>query len=136
MFALINLFYIVLVSFIWGTSNPFIRKGTLYNDNNKKVNDGKRERGNKILESALNVCEFITNWRFFIPFLINQIGSIFYNILLISMPITIVVPMVNSLTFFFTALVGSYVDGSNMSIKQWFGVIILFIGNALVTYYD
>lgn len=59
-----------------------------------------------------------------------------YNVLLISMPVTIVVPVVNSLTFFWTAFVGGYVDGTKLTHKQWIGVSILILGNFIITWYD
>ncbi|CEF64689.1 Transmembrane protein 234 [Strongyloides ratti] len=132
MFALKNLFYIVIVSFIWGTSNPFIRKGALHRRCNS-IKLSREEERNVFLRYAVDGINFILNWRFSLPFMINQLGSILYNILLTSMPVTIVVPVVNSLTFFWTAFVGGYVDGTKLTYKQWIGVLVLFLGNFIIT---
>uniref|UniRef100_A0A0N5BFT5 Transmembrane protein 144 n=1 Tax=Strongyloides papillosus TaxID=174720 RepID=A0A0N5BFT5_STREA len=135
MFALTNLFYIVIVSFIWGTSNPFIRKGALHETSNN-IRLSSKEGSNIIISYTYDILNFILNWRFALPFFINQLGSVLYNVLLTSMPVTIVVPVVNSLTFFWTALIGGYVDGVKLTYNQWIGVVILFFGNILITWYD
>lgn len=78
MFALTNLFYIVIISFIWGTSNPFIRKGALHKECNS-IKLSKEKENYKILRYAVGGINFILNWRFSIPFLINQLGSVCFK---------------------------------------------------------
>jgi hypothetical protein len=53
------------------------------------------------LETVIRV---LLNWRFSVPFLINQSGSMAFNFLLGSAPMTLVAPITNSLTFVFTGI--------------------------------
>ncbi|VDN32329.1 unnamed protein product [Cylicostephanus goldi] len=61
------------------------------------------------------------NWRFSIPFLVNQSASILFVMLVSRYPVSIVVPCVNALQFVFTAVVG-YLIGS--SFPTWFGPLV------------
>ena len=46
----------------------------------------------------------LTHWTFTLAFLLNQSGSLFYYYLLGSEPVTVAVPICNSLAFVFTAI--------------------------------
>lgn len=46
----------------------------------------------------------LLNWRFWVPYGINQTGSLLYNYLLGSTDISLASPIVNSLTFVFTGV--------------------------------
>uniref|UniRef100_A0AC35U3V8 Integral membrane protein n=1 Tax=Rhabditophanes sp. KR3021 TaxID=114890 RepID=A0AC35U3V8_9BILA len=131
MFDLTSVFSIILVSFIWGASNPFIRQGAL---DTTKAN---RDQGRAFpLHIISDVYQFFANWRFAVPFLINQSGSVLFNLLLTQLPTTLIVPTVNSLTFIWTAVIGSYVEGKSISLQKWIGIGVCLSGIALITIND
>ena len=57
-----------------------------------------------MLGAVETVVRTLLNWRFSVPFLINQSGSLAFNFLLGSAPITLVSPITNALTFLFTGV--------------------------------
>ncbi|CAJ0944313.1 unnamed protein product, partial [Mesorhabditis belari] len=99
------LFEMLFVSAIWGTTNPFMRIGAKYGSS------AGNETG--FLQKSLST---VANWRFFLPFLVNQFGSISFTFLVARLPVSIVVPTVNSLQFVFAALAGQFL-GERLSIK-------------------
>ena len=84
------------------------------------------------LEVALRV---LLDYRFSVPFLINQCGSIANNILLGAAPISLVSPITNALTFLFTALTASFLgEKINFTLKKAFGIVCILAGFALCLY--
>jgi hypothetical protein len=87
----------VAVSAIWGLTNPFLKRG---NESTVSV----APTGRPVVDALRQVVATLLNWRFSVPFLINQSGSIVYIYLLGSHDLSMAVPIVNSLTFIFTAI--------------------------------
>ena len=69
----------------------------------------------------------VTEYNTLIPYAINQCGSLLFLYLLSSEPVSQAVPIVNSLTFIFTAIVGYFFCGEKIG-----SPILLFIGVLLV----
>ncbi len=92
----------ILVAAIWGCTNPLLKKGS---DTTKPLALAERT-DNAMLKSFSLVIATLLNWRFSVPFLINQAGSLVYFYLLGSTDISMAVPICNSLTFVFTGELG------------------------------
>eukprot|EP01132_Coremiostelium_polycephalum_P004925 gene4925-6139_t len=93
-----NVLSLILVGFIWGATNPLIKRGS------EGVSSVKKD--NFILQI---IYEFIYLWSrpsYLIPMLINLSGSIVFFYTLSQTDISLVVPISNSLTFLFTTLMG------------------------------
>lgn len=86
----------VLVAMVWGCTNPLLRRGS------EVVDPGPASTG--VMATLTQLVRTLANWRFTVPFVINQSGSLLYFWLLGSTEISMAVPIVNSLTFIFTAL--------------------------------
>lgn len=86
------------VGLLWGATNPFIRLGSAGIDN---VDTGSWWRN---LE--LEVRMISTRLHYWIPFLLNQLGSVLYVWTLQHVNIIVAVPVANSLSFAFTAITG------------------------------
>eukprot|EP00043_Microstomoeca_roanoka_P028089 m.16844 g.16844 ORF g.16844 m.16844 type:complete len:122 (+) comp8165_c1_seq1:161-526(+) len=83
--------FLVLAAVCWGATNPLIKDGAAGIDG--------------IRGSFLERLKFlISRWRFVLPFVINQCGSLFFALSLAAAPLGIVSTVVNALTFLFTAL--------------------------------
>jgi multidrug transporter EmrE-like cation transporter len=74
----------------------------------------------------------LANWRFSIPFLVNQSGSILNNFLLGSLEVSIVVPLVNSLGLVFTALTARLLgEAEPLTAGRLLGTALVLAGVAL-----
>lgn len=117
---------LIAVGFLWGATNPFIRKGT---DGIQNINTGSRLK-NVLLEIQL-VGSRLGYW---IPFLLNQLGSVLYVYTLQSASISASVPIANSLSFAFTAVVGfllgEKIPGKNVII----GTALVTLGTSMIIY--
>merc|ERR1712080_133771 len=77
--------------------------------------DTKKVKSSNVLSQFIQeVVYLIQNWRFTAPFVVNQCGSILYMRMLGLVELTLLVPVVNSLTFLFTTVVG-HLLGENIN---------------------
>uniref|UniRef100_A0A1I7ZT95 Transmembrane protein 234 homolog n=1 Tax=Steinernema glaseri TaxID=37863 RepID=A0A1I7ZT95_9BILA len=117
---------ITVVSMMWGATNPFLRKGAQHSDANSSV-----ECRWKIMKPLMDLKNLVMNWRFFVPFALNQSASVLFVVLLAHMPLTVVVPCVNALTFVFTAVVGQLVGEEKIRPETLLGTALIVAGIAL-----
>lgn len=112
----------LVVSVLWGCTNPFIKHAQ---SNNKKEDEETQESKSLMYQFKRAVKEP----RILIPFGFNQIGSLAFYALLSTEPVSIASPVCNSLTFLFTALTSYFVF--NETVKYPF---YLFIGSCFILY--
>ncbi|EGT32607.1 hypothetical protein CAEBREN_25141 [Caenorhabditis brenneri] len=69
------------------------------------------------------------DWKFSIPFALNQCGSILFNVLVVQFPVTAVVPCVNAIQFIATYVVGRLMgeEMKSNSIKQKLGLALSLV---------
>ncbi|XP_051892651.1 transmembrane protein 234 isoform X2 [Pristis pectinata] len=89
---------LILVALLWGATNPFLKKGT---EGIEKV-----KSGNFVTQLFAEMKFLILNYKYLIPFLLNQSGSLLYYFTLASTDLSLAVLLSNSLTFLFTLLTG------------------------------
>ncbi|XP_041985265.1 transmembrane protein 234 homolog [Aricia agestis] len=112
-----------LTGALWGCTNPFIRQGT----------KGLRSVKSKtwVGQAAAEVTFLLGNWKYVVPWLVNQSGSLVYLAAVQRAPLSLAVPVANSLAFAFTALTDAVVgteeplDGVSM-----IGVGLIALGTA------
>ncbi|RNA02988.1 transmembrane protein -like [Brachionus plicatilis] len=99
---------VIASSLLWGITNPFIRKGSIGLEKIKADNFvTKSYLEFKYLFTNLNVNILLSKlFRYLVPFILNQIGSILFYIALASANLSLVVPITNSLTLLFTTIAG------------------------------
>lgn len=90
--------WFVLVGLLWGATNPLLKRGSAGME--------KVVHPNRILKFLLELKFLILNWKYVIPFSINQLGAVLYYTTIGQADITLAVPITNSLTFLFTTLFG------------------------------
>ena len=75
--------YLLLVSVLWGGTNPFLKAGAEASADSKLKAAGSSREGSGFLMSLGRelLCTF-TNYKFIIPFAVNQMGSILFVYLL------------------------------------------------------
>lgn len=118
-----ELFWLLIPSMIWGITNPLIKQQSSGIEN---------VYGDNVLSSLLMKFKFIfLQWKIFLPFFMNQIGSGAYFFTLKFTDISIAVPVVNSLTLVITSLIGSLVFGEKYSLRSVLGMLFVVAGVSL-----
>ncbi|XP_032585690.1 transmembrane protein 234 homolog isoform X1 [Drosophila mojavensis] len=119
---------LLTVGLLWGVTNPFIRLGSQGIENVKDT--GSRYRN--FLAEVRMIGSRLNYW---IPFGLNQCGSVLYVWTLRSANITVAVPLANSLSFAFTAITG-YLLGEQLPGKSKIimGTLLICCGSILMLF--
>ncbi|XP_053668011.1 transmembrane protein 234 homolog [Anopheles marshallii] len=114
---------ILLVAFMWGSTNPFIKRGSIgYNE--LKANS-------KLGQLWLEIRFLISRWQYLLPLLVNQLGSIVYVFTLQRTALSLTVPMANSLTFVFTAITARLLGERQSGWKIYCGMALVILGTVI-----
>ncbi|XP_014355164.2 transmembrane protein 234 homolog [Papilio machaon] len=121
---LVSLGLLVVTGVLWGCTNPFIRQGT------KGLRSVKAETW--LGQAYAEIIFLLGNWRYVVPFLVNQCGSLVYLMAVQRAPLSLAVPASNSLAFAFTAVTGSMVGAEEpLDRGSILGILFIIIGTAL-----
>ncbi|KAF3844968.1 hypothetical protein F7725_008131 [Dissostichus mawsoni] len=112
MVTVVELLSLLLVSVLWGCTNPFLKRGT---EGIEHV-----QHNNRVSQLLAEVKFLFLNLKYLVPFLLNQSGSL----------ISLAVPVANSLTFLCTLLTGKFL-GEEFGGKQ--AVAGMFLTTAGIT---
>lgn len=115
--------WLLLPSLIWGITNPLLKKGGL------GIEDIKGK--NNIHQLLMKIKFIVVQWRCFLPFAINQLGSICYFYAVKNTDISLAVPVVNSLTLIFSSLSGKLLNLEEYSLSTYCGMLLIVIGVSL-----
>ncbi|XP_071438614.1 transmembrane protein 234 homolog [Hetaerina americana] len=115
--------YLVFVAFLWGATNPLIKKGSV---GVERVN-----QGSAVLQFMHEIKFLVLNWKYVIPFLINQGGSVLYFSTLKYTDISLAVPLTNALTFLFTWIVGRILGEEPVDKRTILGMVFIMLGIGL-----
>uniref|UniRef100_A0A3P8TKY3 Transmembrane protein 234 n=1 Tax=Amphiprion percula TaxID=161767 RepID=A0A3P8TKY3_AMPPE len=118
----VELLSLLLVSVLWGCTNPFLKKGTEGIENVTKTN--------RVSQLLAEVKFLFLNLKYLVPFLLNQSGSLVYYYTLSTTELSLAVPVANSLTFLCTLLTGKLL-GEEFGGKQ--AVVGMFLTMAGIT---
>ncbi|XP_037603353.1 transmembrane protein 234 isoform X1 [Sebastes umbrosus] len=101
MVTVVELLGLLLVSVLWGCTNPLLKRGTEGIENIQHNNNN-----NRISQILAEVKFLFLNLKYLVPFLLNQSGSLVYYYTLSTTELSLAVPVANSLTFLCTLLTG------------------------------
>lgn len=97
---------LLLVALLWGVTNPWINRAT-----KAKANPAARTERSETGAAASSrnaptpgLTSLLLNWRFLLPFGLNQLGSVIYLHCLSRLSLSFAVPTVNALTMIITAV--------------------------------
>jgi len=124
MFNIKTLLGYLLVSVLWGCTNPFI----------KHAQSNSSKENKEASKSTLAVMKrFAKDYKMIIPFCINQCGSFMFYFLLSTEPVSIASPVCNSLTFLFTAITSYFVFNETVQHPLLLigGTVFIITGTAL-----
>ncbi|CAJ1073458.1 transmembrane protein 234 [Xyrichtys novacula] len=98
MVTIVELLSLMLVSALWGCTNPLLKRGT---EGIEKVTKTSR-----VSQLLAEIKFLFLNLKYLVPFLLNQSGSLVYYYTLSTTELSFAVPVANSLTFLCTLLTG------------------------------
>jgi multidrug transporter EmrE-like cation transporter len=106
---------LVAVALLWGTTNPF-----LANSSNTEAVGIMRQ-----------TIDLLKNWRFLLPLILNQCGSVLYNYALKSHPVSLAQPVANGLTLPVTALTAHLLGERPLKLDSLLGISLVLFGSWL-----
>ncbi|KAK2584413.1 hypothetical protein KPH14_006795 [Odynerus spinipes] len=118
-----SLMYLVLVALLWGVTNPLIKRGAAGLENVK----APTKYGQVFKELSF----LVTNMKYMVPFLVNQLGSVLYFVALQGADMSLAVPVSNALTFEVTAVTGWILGEKTADRNTYIGMILILIGTTL-----
>jgi drug/metabolite transporter (DMT)-like permease len=118
---IVSLLCYLLVGILWGCTNPFIKRA----QNHSNTLPSNKNNSNSGTFGMLR--RLFNDPKVYIPYSINQSGSILFYFLLSKEPVSRAAPICNALTFIFTAITGFYILGEKVSRP-----FLLILGIALV----
>ncbi|XP_070556006.1 transmembrane protein 234 homolog isoform X3 [Ptychodera flava] len=118
-----NAVWLTVVAFLWGATNPLIKQGSAGID--------KIQKSNAVWQFVAEIIYLTTNWKYIVPFLINQSGSLVYYPTLASVDLSLAVPITNSLTFIFTTLTGKILGEKIGNKETYIGMVFVVAGVSL-----
>ncbi|XP_029185435.2 transmembrane protein 234 homolog [Acropora millepora] len=118
--SITDAFWLCFVSLLWGATNPLIRKGS---KGIEEIN-----RSSRIKQFCAEVIFLASNWKYMVPFLLNQCGSVVFYLTLASADLSIAVPVTNSLTLIITTLVGRILGEGEINTGAFLGMVLIVSG--------
>lgn len=130
--SLLGVCELLLAALLWGTTNPAL-KAASGEKTEKATHDGTSTSPNSSKaspsSSSPSLVSLLLNWRFLLPFLLNQSGSIFYLHSLATVGVSFAVPTCNALTMVITGISGRwYGEKQRMNKRIMTGMILILIG--------
>lgn len=116
---------LILVALLWGTTNPCINRATKNKSKSKEEDLAPKP-------SAPGLSSLLLNWRFLVPFGLNQLGSVVYLHCLSQLSLSFAVPTVNALTMIITAAAAQYLgERTRCNLKVAAGMMLMLAGICL-----
>ena len=122
---------LLLVALLWGTTNPCINKATHTKQNKSKKEDGDTQTA-AAADDTPGIASLLLNWRFLLPFALNQLGSVVYLHCLSQLSLSFAVPTVNALTMLTTAAAAHHLgERTRCNTKVAAGMMLMLAGICL-----
>ena len=131
---------LILVGAFWGCTNPFMRKGFVETkqstistptDDNGHNNDNDNNAGS-MKSFIIQKLSLLVNIKVWLPYLINQCGSLLYYKTLASSNLTLSVPICNATAMVFSSITSALLgERINQPWRAAFGVILVLVGVAI-----
>jgi drug/metabolite transporter (DMT)-like permease len=132
---------LLLVGAFWGCTNPLMRKGYIDTKSPKKsatqttADDGDDTNSPPPVRwksYILTKLVILANYKVWLPYLINQLGSILYYKTLASSNLTLSVPICNATAMVFSSITSAILgERVNQPIRAAVGVVLVLSGVAV-----
>ncbi|XP_015235459.1 transmembrane protein 234 [Cyprinodon tularosa] len=123
MVTVVEVLSLILVSLLWGCTNPFLKKGSEGIENVKETN--------RVSQLLAEIKFLLLNVKYLVPFLLNQSGSLVYFYTLSTTDLSFAVPVANSLTFLCTLLTGKLLGEEIGGKRAVLGLLLTMAGITL-----
>ena len=118
---------LILVGALWGCTNPFMRQGSI----ESKSSSVEQEATKSVLKSLFRLAR-IKVW---LPYLINQLGSLLYYKQLASSNLTLSVPICNATAMVFSCITSFFLgERVNQPRTAVLGVTLILLGVQICMY--
>ncbi|SBT77796.1 conserved protein, unknown function [Plasmodium ovale] len=104
----------VLVGMLWGCTNVYVKKG---------CTDKKRKQ-----TTTLDIVAIVKDLNVMFPYVLNQIGSLFYYYLLSKSDISLAMPLSNIASFFFTYITEIIIFKKPVTLNSVLGLTLVCAG--------
>uniref|UniRef100_A0A3B4A7X0 Uncharacterized protein n=1 Tax=Periophthalmus magnuspinnatus TaxID=409849 RepID=A0A3B4A7X0_9GOBI len=118
----VELLSLVLVSMLWGCTNPLLKRGSRGIETVAQPN--------RVAQVLAELKFLLLNLSYIVPFLLNQSGSLVYYYTLSTTELSLAVPVTNSLTFLCTLITGKLL-GEEFGGKAVAGMFLTMAGITL-----
>lgn len=130
---------LILVGAFWGCTNPFMRKGFADTKSAAKKSNGEKKadggNGGGVRAFVTEKLALLANVRVWLPYLINQLGSLLYYKTLASSNLTLSVPICNATAMVFSSVTGALLgERVNKPGRAALGVTLVLSGVAICMY--
>ena len=133
---------LLLVGAFWGCTNPFMRKGFLetksQNEEDNGIHSNRASSSNTdgIIKTFIhNKLALLVHVKVWLPYLINQMGSLLYYKTLSSSNLTLSVPICNATAMVFSSITSALLgERVQQPYRATFGVILVLSGVAICMY--
>ncbi|KAI8433050.1 hypothetical protein MSG28_013910 [Choristoneura fumiferana] len=115
---------LVVAGLLWGCSNPFVRRGAR----------GLRavRAASRLRQARAELTFLLANWRYVVPWVVNQLGSLAYLCAVQRAPLSLAVPAANGLAFAATAATGAAAGlDAPLDTGSILGIALIVAGTAL-----
>ena len=117
---------LILVGALWGCTNPFMRQGSI-----ESKRSSEQEETKSVLKSLFRLAR-IKVW---LPYLINQLGSLLYYKQLASSNLTLSVPICNATAMVFSCITSFFLgERLNQPRRAVLGVTLILLGVQICMY--
>jgi len=133
---------LLLVGAFWGCTNPYMRKGYIDTKSTKSTTqtaDDSDTNNSHIRWKSYILAKLVilANYKVWLPYLINQLGSILYYKTLASSNLTLSVPICNATAMVFSSITSAILgEKVNQPGRAVVGVILVLSGVAVCMMYS
>lgn len=141
--------WLTIVGMLWGCTNPLLKQGSTGvsgngndKDEGKTVKEEKGEEGGEggrktegsiVMRALKDILFLLSRWRYVVPFLVNQLGSVVFFWRLSGSDMSLVSPVANGLAFFFTAVTEMLFFNGKVTARAMLGSALVVVGVSLCT---
>ena len=117
---------LLTVALLWGITNPLMKRGS---KGVEKVSAGSEGR---FYGPAKELLFLVREWRYTIPFLVNQLGSVIFYWTVSHSQLSLVAPVANSLTLVITTVSGRLLLREDpLPARAYCGMAMILLGISL-----
>jgi Putative transmembrane family 234 len=121
-----DLFSMILVGALWGCTNPLLRKGSL---EEKGAQNGDKNDEADSNDKTWSLLRSFLRFQVWLPYALNQSGSIVFYILLAKSDLSMAVPICNAFALVFTFATSWYLgEQMHKPVQTMLGTFLIMMG--------